>query len=47
MGCAAPFLAVTVLIDQPMQEQVGYFTLNPGHKARDISIYMTEGGRHE
>lgn len=29
------------------QEQLGYFILDKGPRARDITVYMTEGGRHE
>jgi hypothetical protein len=45
--CYDAFLPVTVYINQPKQEKLGYLHLNHGCRANDISIYMSEGGRHE
>jgi hypothetical protein len=46
MGYVVPFLSVTVNIDEAMQEQLEYFILERGPRAHDITVYMTEGGRH-
>lgn len=44
MLCCFPLLRYT---DETVQEQLGYFILSQGPKTQDITVYMTEGGRHE